>query len=120
MIAESFFVTPAISSAFDGWSFADGDFLDPEGNRYRPEDLKAAYWLRQAWAARARYPGELRFLRAELMAQLRAVSRPLLVQVSRLEPDGTPALIASLRVPGGGVLDAPSGVSQVAAASRHG
>lgn len=94
-------ITEAMSPAFAGWSFLDGDLCDPEGNRYRPPDLKAAYWLRQAWAARAGYPGELRFLRAELASQLQAASRPLLVEVSRIGKDGGHLLVASLWIPSG-------------------
>lgn len=101
MILESLAIRPAVSPAFAGWSFVDGDFLDLEGNRYHPEDLKAAYWLRQAWAARAGYPGELRFLRAELAAQLQAAARPLLVEVSRIGTDGAHSLVASLWIPSG-------------------
>jgi hypothetical protein len=44
-----------------GWWFDEvGNLRDPEGNRYRPEDLRASWWARQAWAARAGTgPGEI-------------------------------------------------------------
>lgn len=111
-------ITAAMAEPFAGWYFLDGDLCDPEGNRYRPLDLKAAYWLRQAWAARAGYPGELRFLRAELASQLQAAARPLLVEVSRIGADGSPLLVASLWIPSGKGIDPRQGEAMAARVAR--
>ena len=113
-----FEITEAVAGPFSGWSFRDGDLCDPEGNRYRPLDLRAAFWLRQAWAARAGYPGELRFMRAELATQLQAASRPLLVEVTRIGVDGSHHLLASLWVPSGTALDPRQGAALAALVGR--
>lgn len=55
---------------WDGWRFVGRWLIDPEGNRYAPEDLRASYWLRQAWRARAGTESEIRFL-AEYLRELR-------------------------------------------------
>lgn len=81
-------ITETVSEAFAGWVFRDGDLMDPAGNRYRPEDLQASFYARKAWEARAGYPGELRFLRAELERRLLLASRLLVVEVWEQAPGG--------------------------------
>lgn len=98
-------ITTVMAPPFAGWYFLDGDLCDPDGNRYRPNDLRAVHWVRQAWAARAGYPGELRFMRAELASQLQAAARPLLVEVHRIGWDGSRHLLGSLWVPASLVPD---------------
>lgn len=98
-------ITESLSAHFQGWYFDDEGLLcDPPGNRYLPTDLLAAYWLRRAWEARAGYPGELRFLKAELQARLAASPGSLVVQVLRESGGGGLALVASHRI----ALQAPS------------
>lgn len=61
-----------LSGKFRGWLIdQDGDLCDPAGNRYRPEDLRAAWWGRQAWQARAGTVGQVRFLKQALEERVR-------------------------------------------------
>lgn len=93
-------ITEGLSPPFAGWSFdSQGLLCDPAGNRYLPTDLQASFWCRRAWEARAGYPGELRFLKAELDARLRASVGALVVQVLRETPGGALSLVASQRIP---------------------
>lgn len=98
-------ITEALSPHFAGWAFdSEGLLTDPPGNRYLSSDLLASFWLRRAWEARAGYPGELRYLKAELQARLAAAPGALVVQVFREAPGGAVSLIASHRIG----LQAPS------------
>jgi hypothetical protein len=72
-----------ISAEWEGWQLQEGELLDPVGNRYRPDDLRAVHWIRQAWAARAGYRGELAFLRDEAIRRRDAADRPWIVTIQR-------------------------------------
>jgi hypothetical protein len=72
-----------IASEWAGWRFDGPHLIDPVGNRYSPDDLRAVHWIRQAWAARAGYPGELAFLRDEAVRRLEEADRPWVVTIQR-------------------------------------
>jgi hypothetical protein len=96
-------ITGTMSESFDGWGFDDtnGDLLDPAGNRYRPIDLLASYWMRQAWSARAgAFPEQIAFMKATLEERIRDASYPLVVEVHQERPDGR-VMLGSLRIGGG-------------------
>lgn len=57
-------------------------------------------------------------MRAELATQLQAVSRPLLVEVTRIGVDGSHHLLASLWVPSGSALDPRQGAALAALVAR--
>lgn len=94
-------ITDTMSELFQGWEFNDGGYLvDPAGNRYRPDDLLASFWMRQAWAARAGgFPGEIAFLREVLDDRIRRASYPMVVEVHQERPEGR-VLLGSLRIGG--------------------
>lgn len=94
-------ITDTMSELFQGWAFNDGgDLVDPAGNRYRPDDLLASFWMRQAWAARAgAFPSEIAFLRTVLDDRIRSASYPMVVEVHQERPEGR-VLLGSLRIGG--------------------
>lgn len=94
-------ITDTMSGLFQGWAFNDGgDLVDPAGNRYRPDDLLASFWMRQAWAARAGgFPGEIAFMRTVLEDRIREASYPMVVEVHQERPEGR-VLLGSLRIGG--------------------
>lgn len=72
-----------ISEQWSGWRIDEDVLIDPVGNRYTPDDLRAVHWIRQAWAARAGYPGELAYLRDEALRRLHDADRPWVVTIQR-------------------------------------
>ena len=83
-----------------GWWFDEaGDLRDPEGNRYRPEDLRASWWARQAWAARAGTgPGEILYLKGVLEDRIRAnAPAAWVIEIRRQTPSGI-VLVETVRV----------------------
>ena len=77
-----------ISDQWAGWRLADGYLIDPQGNRFAADDLRAVHWIRQAWAARAGYPGELAFLRDEAIRRRDAADRPWILTIQRDSASG--------------------------------
>lgn len=89
-----------IELPWPGWWFDEvGNLRDPEGNRYRPEDLRASWWARQAWAARAGTgPGEIHYLKGILEDRIKAnAPAAWLIEIKRQTPAGI-ILIETLRV----------------------
>lgn len=88
-----------LSGAWEGWVLRGDDLIDPEGNRYRPGDLRASWWARQAWAARAGTgPGEILYLKGVLEERIRAnVPASWLVEIKRQTPAGI-VLVETVRV----------------------
>lgn len=89
----------ALPFPWQGWQLdPQGVLLDPAGNRYLPSDIQASWYARQAWQARAGSPGELRYLKAQLLAEVAFVRRPLIITVARLSPAGLSLPLGSLVV----------------------
>ena len=98
---SEYLILPEVSQAFAGWRLVSGWLQDPAGNVYRPEDLRAAFWARAAWAARAGYPGELRFMRQELERRLSRYRLPAWsLDIYREYPERV--LAGRVRLGGGG------------------
>ena len=88
-----------LSGAWEGWVLRGDDLIDPEGNRYRPEDLRASWWARQAWAERAgQGSAEILYLKGVLQERIKA-SAPgaWVIEIRRQTPSGI-VLIETLRV----------------------
>ena len=85
---------------WEGWIFDEsGYLLDPAGNKYLPNDLRAAWWARQAWASRAGYPGQLRFLHEHLRDLIRVARAPggYVVEIRKESPQGL-RLVQTIRL----------------------
>lgn len=80
------------AEGWEGWEIEGGYLRDPAGNRYLPWDLQATFYARQAWEARAGYPGELKFMRQrlnELIQEAQSEARPsFVVEIKRQTPAG--------------------------------
>lgn len=88
---------------WEGWVIDnDGYLCDPAGNKYLPQDLYASFWGRQAWAARAGYPGEIKFLRERLAELIRDASPPVfIVEIKRQGKAGSdPVIVQTFRLKG--------------------
>lgn len=82
-----------------GWYFDDAGYLcDPPGNRYRPEDLRASWWSRQAWEDRAGHPSKIRYLHEHLRQLIKQASQPgYVVEIRKESPQGL-ILLQSVRL----------------------
>lgn len=85
---------------WQGWYFNDtGDFCDPAGNRYRPADFQATFWMRQAWEDRAGHPARIRYLHEHLRQLVKLASQPggYVVEIRKESPQGL-ILLQSVRL----------------------
>ena len=93
-------MSPLDDLPWPGWWFDEaGNLRDPEGNRYRPEDLRASWWARQAWAERAgQGSAEILYLKGVLQERIKA-SAPgaWVIEIRRQTPSGI-VLVETVRV----------------------
>lgn len=93
-------VSPRTDLPWPGWWFDEaGNLRDPEGNRYRPEDLRASWWARQAWAERAgQDSAEILYLKGVLQERIKAnAPASWLIEIRRQTPSGI-VLVETVRI----------------------
>lgn len=85
---------------WNGWYFDDaGYFCDPASNRYLPSDLRATFFMRQAWEDRVGNPPRIRYLHDHLRQLVKQASQPggYVVEIRKESPQGL-ILLQSVRL----------------------
>ena len=90
-----------VSEYWAGWYFESGSFFDPEGNAYRPEDLRATWYGRQFWQSEAGTTAEICLLKSVLRQRIEELSAALIVEVRRHDLAGG-RLIGRMEISRGG------------------